>query len=89
MNLYEAQDFIALTNPGKTIEYGFDTSCLQTYEINMIDASVDTPHFMQFNKLRSDVQGNAQPIYVPILPHREVKNWSEMKVILQELIDNN
>jgi len=89
MNIYDSQSLLVNMYPEKAIQFGYDDSCVQIYEINSMAESADASHYIQYNKLKAEVEDVDQPIYIPISPHRESKSWAEMKVILQNLIAAN
>lgn len=89
MDIYEAQNLISLLYAGKQIQFGFDDACIQTYEVNRFSGSLGTHHHIQYNKIKADIEGIDQPIYMPINPHRESKEWDEMRVILEDVMESN
>jgi hypothetical protein len=79
MNFYEAQDFIKTLYPGKNSSFEFDEKCHRKYEVIITDGSVNISHHIECNKVKANVEGILDPIYIPIAPHRLSVFWSDIK----------
>lgn len=78
MDLFEAQEFFKNMYPGKEISYEFDDKCYRTHEIILTNGKPNPVHHIECNKVKVMVQGQ-QSTYVPILSHRMVCSWEDMK----------
>ena len=81
MNFYEAQEFFAKLYPGKKISYEFDDKCHRFYELVFTDGVPNPVHHIENRQVKVTVEG-MDPLYVPIMPHRECADWDYMKNLI-------
>ena len=81
MNYYQVQDMFKSMYPGKTITYEFDEKCHRIHELIYTDGKPNPHHHIENQKVRVNVEG-MDPIYVPIIPHRETCTWEHIKKII-------
>lgn len=83
MDFLEAQDVFNKMYPLKKITFDFDEKCHRNYELVFTDGIPNPIHHIANNKVKVTVEG-MDPIYVPILPHREVATWDHMTNLINK-----
>lgn len=78
MDIFQVQDLFKLMNPGKNISFEFDINCRRIVELVFTDGLPNPVHHIENNKVKVTVEGNA-PVYVPIMPHREIISWENIR----------
>jgi hypothetical protein len=77
MNYFEAQEYFKKAYPGKNITFEFDDKTIRQIECIYTDGNLHPVNHVEHQKLKVTVEG-AEPVYIPIMPHREC--WSADKV---------
>lgn len=86
MDFFQAQDFFKQMYPNKQITFQFDESCHRFHEIVYTDGSPNLIHHVENHKVKVTVEG-MDPVYVPILPHRENFGWAKIKEMVNAKTD--
>lgn len=81
MNYFQAQDFFKNMYAGKEIKFEFDDKCHRFHELVYTDGKPNDVHHIENHHVKMTVEG-IDPVYIPILPHRECKTWDEIKAII-------
>lgn len=81
MDFFQAQDFFKQMYPEKKISFEFDEKCQRVHELIYTDGKPNPFHHVENNKVKVTVEGQA-PVYVAIMPHREVFTWEYMKQMI-------
>lgn len=81
MNFFQAQDLFKQMHPGKEIKFEFDEKCHRIHELVYTDGVPNPIHHVENNKVKVTVEG-MDSIYVPIISHREVYKWEDIKNII-------
>lgn len=83
MNFFEAQDMFKQWYPNKQISFEFDNKCCRVQEIMYTDGLPNECHHIENNKVKVTVEG-MEPLYVPIIPHRQTCTWEYMRNLLAD-----
>jgi hypothetical protein len=81
MDFFELKDFMASMHPGKKIDYEFDEKCHRKHELIYTNGVPNPYHHVENHHVKMTIEGQA-PIYAPIMPHREVYAWDDMKKMI-------
>lgn len=81
MNYFQIQEFFKEMYPEKEIKFEFDHKCHRFHELVYTDGVPNKVHHVENHKVKVTIEGQ-NPVYVPILPHRECYTWEAIKEII-------
>lgn len=81
MDYFQAQDLFKKMYPDKKIDFEFDENCHRFNELVMTNGNPNLYHHIENNQVKVTVEGQ-DPIYVPIMPHRETCTWAHIQNII-------
>ena len=81
MDLFQCMDSFKQMYPGKQITFEFDDKCHFAHYILYENGIPNPIQYVESNKVKVTVEG-MNPLYCPIITHREVCTWAKMKEMI-------